>query len=320
MEFCLVPAHISNGTELNKIKQICNILNLEQLVNSATRVTPYTSSCIDLIFTNVSAKHSYTDVLPISFSDHFLTVTAINLTIPDRPLGFVRKRSYENFISTNFIQSLIQSELLSKIYSFRCVEKAWHAFKSEFARICNLHAPIMHHKVKLRESPWMTKNILNIIKRREYLHKVAIKSNDAKHWQEYKSARNIVTNSIRKSKKEHFRNAVVNNKNNISGMWKSLRSVLPSKTSCDISKDITSKKFNSFFTSFGTDLSKHFNQSSLPDISFEKPECSFSFSEITSAFVRNYINKLPNNYIMDDLEIDNRLLLHSSLPLMKKIF
>ena len=108
-------------------------------------------------------------MLPISFSDHFLTVTAINLTIPDRPFRFVRKRSYKNFISTNFIQILIQSELLSKIYSFRCVEKAWHAFKSEFARICNLYAPIMHHKVKLRESPWMTKDILNIIKRREYI-------------------------------------------------------------------------------------------------------------------------------------------------------
>ena len=298
----------SNGIELNKIKQICNILNLEQLVNSATRVTPYTSSCIDLIFTNVSAKHSYTNVLPISFSDHFLTVTAINFTIPDRPFRFVRKRSYKNFISADFIQSLIQSEFLSKIYSFRCVEKAWHAFKIEFARICNLHAPILHHKDKLRESPWMTKDILNVIKRREYLHKVAIQSKDAQNWQAYKSARNIVTNYIRKKKKEYFRNSVVINKNNISGMWKSLRYVLPSKKSCYMSNDITSNKFNSFFTSVGTDLTKRFSQSSLPDISFEKPECSFSFSEITPGFVHNYIDKLPNNYTMDDLEIDNKLL------------
>ena len=106
-------------------------------------------------------------------------------------------------------------------------------------------------------------------------------------------------------------------------MWKSLHSVLPSKKSCEISKDITSNKFNSFFTSVGTDLSKHFNQSSLPDISFEKPECSFSFSEITSAFVRNYINELPNNYIMDDLEIDNMLLKEAAIvicPLLSFLF
>ena len=315
---------LGNGPGLNRIEHICATLSLDQLVHKATRVTPDTSTCIDLIFTSIKSKHTYTDIIPVTLSDHFLISTTVNLTCIEKGSKSVRTRSYKNFILDDFIKHLVESDVLSKVYSSNCVETAWHLFMTEFLRISHLHAPIRNHKVKIRNCPWITRDILNLIKQRNFLHKVAVRSRSPLDWVNYKLTRNLVTTTIRKRKKEFFSNNIVRNGHNNKEMWKSLRFVLPSKqnTEMDLSPDLSKDQFNSFFTSVGTELTKHLNNS-LPNLEIDKPSSQFSFSKIDPKLVYNFIFKLPSKCTMDALDFDNCLLkagLQVICPILVYIF
>ena len=88
---------LGNGPGLNRIEHICATLSLDQLVYKATRVTPDTSTCIDLIFTSIKSKHTYIDIIPVTLSDHFLISTTVNLSCFEKGSKSVRTRSYKKF-------------------------------------------------------------------------------------------------------------------------------------------------------------------------------------------------------------------------------
>ena len=144
----------------------------------------------------------------------------------------------KNFILDDFIKNLVESDVLSKVYSCNCVEPAWQLFMTKFLRISHLHAPIRNRKVKIRNCPWITRDILNLIKQHNFLHKVAVRSRSPLHWVNYKLTRNLVTTTIRKRKKEFFSNNIVRKGHNNKEM---LRFVLPTKqnTEMDLSPDLT---------------------------------------------------------------------------------
>ena len=184
----------------------------------------------------------------------------------------------KNFILDDFIKNLVESDVLSKVYSSNFVEPAWQLFMTEFLRISHLHAPIRNCKVKIRNCPSITRDILNLIKQHNFLHKVAVRSRSPLDWMNYKLTRNLVTTTIRKRKKEFFSNNIVRKGHNNKEM---LRFVLPTKqnTEMDLSPDFSKDQFNSFFTSVGTELTKHLNNF-LPNLEFDKPSSKFSFSKI----------------------------------------
>ena len=65
---------INGKTKLCKdYKTFFKFYNCKQLINSPTRVTDTTSSLLDHIFTNNSDKINQSGVLPIGFSDHYIT-------------------------------------------------------------------------------------------------------------------------------------------------------------------------------------------------------------------------------------------------------
>ena len=149
------------------------------------------------------------------------------------------------------------------------METAWQMFICEFIKICNIHAPIRHHRVKNRNSPWMNNHILSLMYKRNALYKYPSKYTSKEAWDNYKKARNQVNINIRKSKISFFNQQVSKNKSNSRGMWTALRTLLPSKKNVSTSsniKDLGPDDFNSFFTAVGLNLTQKFDTASLPVI------------------------------------------------------
>ena len=51
-----------------------------------------------------------------------------------------------------------------------------------FLTVVDKHAPIVTRRVRGKSLPWLTPEIKNLMREREYQHKKAIKTNNEVHW------------------------------------------------------------------------------------------------------------------------------------------
>ena len=300
------------GPDLDKVELLCNTLSLAQLISKSTRTTLHTSTCIDLLFTNIPLRHTFTDVLTTSFSDHCPIYTNVNLSIPTSGSRTVRFRCYDNFYQDQFYLDLINSPVLSNLYEITDINLAWKVFIDEFLGICDSHAPIKERRVKVRKNPWMTPEIIDLMFHRDSLRQKGIKHKDPTIWDQYIKIRNNVTKVIRKSKAFYFRQQITSNATNRKGMWDSLRLVLPSSNKSSNITEISPDTFNSFFTSVGVNLTSSMDSNQMPYIKLKPPSSTFSFFEIDQSFIFNKISQLKNKTGLDSLELDNKILKYAS--------
>ena len=57
-----------------KLQSLCSIFNLNQLIQGPTRVTPNSSSCIDLVFVPKQQSELHWGKVSIGLSDHSLVL------------------------------------------------------------------------------------------------------------------------------------------------------------------------------------------------------------------------------------------------------
>ena len=68
---------VQNSRRMSLTRQLLNFVNLhslDQLISEPSRVTEHTSSTNDFLFVNNSHRVVKSDVIPLSISDHFLTI------------------------------------------------------------------------------------------------------------------------------------------------------------------------------------------------------------------------------------------------------
>ena len=157
------------GSGQNKVMNLCNILHLKQPVQTFTCVACTSSTTIDLVFSNIEHNHSQTGVLPCSFSDHQIVYTVLNMHKPRTSSKHIRSRCFKKF---NYID-LLNSEIISNIYTCNSLSYARHTWKTEFCHRSDKHAPIMVHRLKNRKNPWMSTDLVNLIYKHQMSQKLA---------------------------------------------------------------------------------------------------------------------------------------------------
>ena len=133
------------------------------------------------------------------------------------------------------------------------VTEAWSSWKSTYEMICSVHTPIKQIRVKNRDNPWMTRDILNLMYQRDHLHKEATRRKNSTTWAEYKRACNNVVHSINDAQKMYYHNQVTTNHGNTNSMWKALKHILGSHSNIT-ANDIQADTFNEYFTEIGSNL------------------------------------------------------------------
>ena len=100
------------GGDLNKVSDLCINLQLYQMVKSPTRITPSSSTCIDLLFSSIPEAHVVTDVIPLFISDNYMVFTVLNFKVIKQPPKIVKLRNYANFDSQAFYRDILHIQYL----------------------------------------------------------------------------------------------------------------------------------------------------------------------------------------------------------------
>ena len=107
-------------------------------------------------------------------------------------------------------------------------------------------------------------------------------------WAKYKELRNKVTSSIRYAKRKYYSNQIKDNDNNTTGMWKTLKHLLPSSAQKSATEEI-----NKFFSEIGENLTSDFGELQIPEIITPNITDKLQFYEININYTLKELLALP---------------------------
>ena len=195
---------------------------------------------IDNIFFNSLDYHSYSGNILFELSDHLSQFVILEGYVKERSLLDVKitKKDFKNFNNREFEEVVINGQNWEEICMIR-IGDASASFKS-FHDTVNYHldemAPsyeVSKKELKLILKPWITKEILAKCDKRDDLLKSYKNEKNPQLadqlYREYKLLRNQITKDKRRNKKAHNIAQFEKNKNAISTVWKSIRSLVNMK-------------------------------------------------------------------------------------------
>ena len=189
-----------NSSLYKSFKELLNTFNCFRLIDSPTRVTDSSSSCIDLIFSSDKTKISQSGVIPIGIRDHFMTYCTRKVS---RSIFNKHKtstiRSLKNYTKEKIIEQLKEINWF-QVLNCDDVGKAWSAFHGLFAGVIDKVAPVKKVRLKQRSEPWITHEILELIKERDKVLLEFKRSNQKSSYEQFCKIRNLIQNKMKKPK------------------------------------------------------------------------------------------------------------------------
>ena len=213
----------------NKWLNLVQLFDLTQLVTKPTRITQYSSTLIDHVYTTNPENISECYVPSYSISDHFPVCFSrkTNCKISKNEHITTTYRSFKNFNETHFLQDLATDlGSFSDILVDSDINEACFTWIKTIQHQLDHHAPVKARRVKHKRLPeWSNQEILTTRKLRDI-------SKRHGNWPDYKKYRNKTKTLIRQAKKHHFSEAVTNLKDTKS-IWKHLRTANKKTSACD---------------------------------------------------------------------------------------
>ena len=157
----------------NRLTEILDIFQLEQVITVPARVTSTHESLRDIIATNRPDKLLNSGVLHIGISDHSLVYACFKIAVPNPNPKFIESRTFKHYNQEHFNRDL-QDMLNKQNWSSQDPKQLWDNFKEVFILVSEIHAPIRSRNVRSEYVPWMTKFIIQEMNHRDYLKKRAL--------------------------------------------------------------------------------------------------------------------------------------------------
>ena len=298
------PDH--NTKQLNSI---CEIYQLQQLINHPTRITETSSTLIDVIITNMPSRIVTSGVIHIGISDHSLIYAVRKFSIPSKNKPkYLTSRQFKNFKAEKFRSELKNVPWDAILTNTNDPNELWGKWKEVFLSIANNHAPIKTRRVRNKDSPWLSSQIRKLIIERDVLKKQAIKTGNTEHWKLYKSHRNKTNNSIKTGKSEYYKHQIIDNSNNPKAVWKTINQIMSRKTTDHTISEIVindktitdpklvSQTMNTHFATVGPKLADNLQD---PDKAYDSyiksSDSSFYFTPIKPNTVLKLLTSLSTN-------------------------
>ena len=181
-----------NNVNHKKLLDMIKSLGLRQLIKEPTRVTINSSSCIDLFITN-SDTISNVGVDDINISDHLLILcTRKKIKLPKKRCDFIG-RSYRNY-DVDILKGKLIDGNWNEYDNIQTVTGKWNFVESTIRIIIDDMCPMKSFKIKQKKEPWITNNLIIMIKDNDLALKRAKKSKNPELWKEANAS---VTDAIR---------------------------------------------------------------------------------------------------------------------------
>ncbi|XP_028403934.1 uncharacterized protein LOC114526522 [Dendronephthya gigantea] len=290
-----------------KLKNLANGHGLEQIIDQPTRVTEKSSTVLDLIFTNFPHRIIDHGIVDPSLSDHSMVFCVVKACVIKAPGKTIEFRSYKRYQKRNFIQDLRSADW-SVVDDEPTVDLAVLAWNNLFLSIANKHAPIKTTRIKGSKLPWLTTELMDAMRKRDFYRKMAKKSNLQRHWTLYKDLRNFVNSEVKRCKAEYYTRLIDENKQNHSALWKTLNEVTCRKK-CESVSCIESD---------ASMLAQKFKESliillpSSSTVTADDSNSTFTFMPVPKEFVLMELKRLKTNKAIGLDGISARLLKDSA--------
>ena len=242
--------------------------NLRQVIQSATRHTKKTSTLIDIIFTN-SKYISESGTIDCFLSDHQpIYIVKKKQKTTKQPCEF-KGRSYRNYDSALFQADLVNKDWTT-YYTEVNVDAAWDHIHSAIIKGADKYCPTRSFKINDYKPPWITNELIEQQKDRDYFYRKAKKTKMQDDWNIAKHLRNTTNDNFRKAKADFIKDQL-DNSPDAAKFWRTIKSVYPSKKG-ETSRNVISLKseagenvpesetahyINNYFTKVGAPKQKH---------------------------------------------------------------
>lgn len=302
------------------------LYNLTQLINEPTRVTEFSSTLIDHIFTNTPDKVVCSGVSHVGISDHSLIYAFRKLSVGTSGKGHftINYRKFKNFDPIRF-RNDISLQNWSYINEFENPNDMWNAWKTTFNSVAEKHAPLHTKRVKASKSPWITSHLKDEMHKRDIQKIKAIRSNNPCDWLLFKRMRNSVNHQILQAKESYFKNAFYENKCNPKKTWNIINELTSKNRKSSLITEVDlnghlindankiADAFNDHFSSIGPRLADKIsfnekNRSYVDFLSYQNDNVSFHLKETNQSTVFILLSQLSRSKATGLDKISSRLL------------
>ena len=153
-------------------------------------------------------------------------------------------RDFKNFNEDEYLLDLKETlQCFDYENDINTIDQKWIKWKCMFLEVCNRQAPLKIMRLKQRYCPWITKDIIKLIYKRDYLKMKY--DNDDSFKDEYIQIRNYITKLRRTNKKQYTKNILYTCKNDSKKLWRELNKITARKRKDDsLPCDLTGNKLN----------------------------------------------------------------------------
>ena len=196
---------LDNHKEGQCLLDMCDIYDLDSLINVPTRISKNRESCLDVILTNVPAFAKDSGVIHTGLSDHDLVYTVLKTRHMRSKAETITKRSFKTFDKDSF-QADLSTVPFSVSYVFDDPDDVYWCWHQLYDQVLDAHAPKI--TVKKRPSPAgvvITDEIRKTIRDRDKQKKRYYRSRNPLERERYRVLRNKVVSMRKKAVQNHFK-------------------------------------------------------------------------------------------------------------------
>ena len=244
-------------TPNSRLNRIIKTTKLHQMIDKPTRITPQSSTLIDVVITDKPENIVNYDVSPCEIADHERISVEVDISKPKHKNEVRTYRSLRNYSPNIFCDLILeQIPILNRILETDDVDSQVNVLNEVFNSSLNNCAPIITKEIRRPFAPWVTEDIQLSIKKRDDIKKRLKKDrqNPIIH-AEYKREKKLVKYKMYNVKTNYNKAEINKCKGKSKEKWKVLKNIIPNKnrptkyTFDDVDKK--AEEFNEFFANVG---------------------------------------------------------------------
>uniref|UniRef100_U5ENN7 Putative transposase n=1 Tax=Corethrella appendiculata TaxID=1370023 RepID=U5ENN7_9DIPT len=206
-----------------ELKRITNAYALKQCIHDNTRTTKYTSTLIDMVFSNFENISAIIDP-DNKISDH----ETIKITICDNncdkncDMNILKIKCWKNY-SRNALKNLLRNEINN--LTENNINDMAESLILIIKKCVNKLVYVKFVKVQI-DRKWYSVDLKICKEKRDKSYKKAKESNEFNDWEHYKIVRNEYSNLLKRKKSDFIKNEIRDNQNDGKKLWKILKRML----------------------------------------------------------------------------------------------
>lgn len=263
---CNLPYNCKSSASFKRIKEFESRFGLTQLITQPTHYGSETANILDLIFTN-SKFISRSGIWETTYSDHkpvFVVRKKIRHTVPK--VNF-QCRCFSSYSKDEFQQDL-RNHNWGDFFEILSPESAWQALYNVICKTSDCHCPMRTYTSKNALPLWLSKEILEFIKQRDYVYKLAKQTSDPDEWARLRRLRNKCNRLVSRAKGDFVLSQLKDSEGDAKKFWRVINSIfsgngddskqeiniIDPENGCEVPSNHCANFMNHFLTSAGPKL------------------------------------------------------------------